>query len=232
MRRWLKAMLIGAVCLAIVPGVASAEVDEIHHFDSLAGLVGAADAVILGSAQAIREVDVGEGDSCRYVDVDIRVEAVLSNRRGPEPGKVALFRDLECGSGVAELVSEYQHRRAVFFGKSSDFRIPGHPGLHWIPVISAGHVHDVRGKAHIPETLNAPFLARLEGSSFAGFVSTVRGLAADLPPTDQASEPALEGAATGQAPLWVLVTCVSIAMALMLQRRRRAAPVATAGHEG
>lgn len=177
-------VLVASLAFVAAPSpIALAEVEENHHFDSLSGLVAGADVAFLGTVRSVSARDMGEGDSCRYIDVDVEVESVLSHRRGVVPGKRALFVDFECGPGVADLSAQYADSRAVFFGRVSDFPIPSGPDWHWIPIILAGHVHDHGGKAHIPETHNAPFLARLEGSSFSAFVRQVRGIAAGLPST-------------------------------------------------
>lgn len=89
----------------------------------------------------------------------------------------------------------------------------------WHLVILAGTVVDRGGVVHVPETLNAPFLVPLEGSSFASFIDRVKSVAPRAPDTSTSDvvHPSL--------PLLpIQIGLFVLAWAGAVDRRRRHAP--------
>src|SRR5689334_7781593 len=157
--------LVATITAAIVSILAAvpvlAEIEEVNHFESLAGLVAGSDVVMLGDVVSVTERPLTDDEEdCSYVGVRVAIESVLSYRSGAYPGHTAMFVDFECGTGIETLMDEYRNQRAVFFGSVSDAPIPAWPRAHWIPVIEAGHVHDRNGHVGVPQPINADFLAR------------------------------------------------------------------------
>ena len=224
----LRALAAALIALALTAGVASAEIEEVEQFASLAGITRSVDAVVLGRVIEARPGRVFSG--CGYTAAIVEVERVLAGRMRSAVGdRLTLEYFGFCQTRLPEIGHEIPAERAAFFlrnggvaAKLADPRASRadveRESQYWHLVILAGTVVDRGGLVHVPETLNAPFLASLEGTSFPGFVDQVRSTASNAP--DTSTTDAVNPSPT-QLP--ILAGLVMLACAGAADRRRRRA---------
>jgi hypothetical protein len=215
-RETLALSLALAVVLAIVAtSPVAAEVEEVEHFDTLAGLVEAADAVVLG--QVVGSVP-GRTEGCQFTKTTLRVDRVVASKQPLAARLLTVEYGGFCGE-LPKLGKDIPAQPGVFFlhNKGADLR-RWQPGAteaeiaaetpFWRLVILAGSAVTINGVTHVPETLNADFLAAFEGKPFEDLVAAIEAVGApggQPAATDAPTQPPPDGAAPAvqRVTLWV-----------------------------
>ena len=230
----LRAVIAACLLLALGAGGVAADVIEANHYDSLAAMTQDADAVVLG--RVVEAVPGRVFSGCGYTAATVEVEQVLA---GHLPSASQKRLSLEyfgfCTTPLPQLGKEIPAERAVFFLYNKGLDLSrlrpsataseiAHEAAFWGLVILAGTAVDLDGRVHVPQTLSAPFLAKLEGTSFAQFVGRVRSLAAGAPNTATVPLPAQgDSSSAATVPLAVgLVAFFTIVLLGPTRRRARA----------
>jgi len=187
-----------AVVWMAVVGPARAEVEEVEVYASLPELTRAADAVVLGQVVAATEGRSFGG--CGNTAATLRVDGVVAGRIPALAPILTVEYFGWCAAELPRLGREIPAERGVFFlrNKGAELRAinPGASEAEvaadvpfWRLAILAGSAFDRGGRVHVPETLNADFLAAFEGKAFADLITAIR-TAAPRPPAPSAGPPA------------------------------------------
>lgn len=222
-----RAFAATLIILALTAGSVFAEVEEVERYASLVAITRQADAIIVG--RVVQAVPGRVFSGCGYTAATVEVERVLGGQlRSTVPEHLTLEYFGWCLATLPQLGTEIPAERAVFFLRNKgaernrlDARATAseirYESAFWRLVILAGTVVDRDGTVHVPETLNAPFLAELEGTSFDRFVDRVRSAAAGAP--DTSTSPQRHPDAT-MAPLIPIVVGLA-ALAWIARDRNR-----------
>lgn len=203
-RRIKRAAIAAGFLLVLMTSPAHAEVEEAEHYESLRALTMGADAVVLGTVVTVEPGRVFSG--CGYAAATLRVEALVAGALPPAAQDRLTIEYFGFCDALPRLGVEIPRERGVYFlrNKGQELRIvqPDAAAMaveaeskFWRTVILAGTVVDRDGSVHVPETLNASFLAGAEGTSFAEFVASVRALAVqpEVEPPPSAESGAIPG---------------------------------------
>lgn len=186
------ALIVALALLALTPGVARGDVEEVEYYDSLAAMTAHADAVVVGTVVSTSPGQQIEG-GCGFTQATVRVESLVAGHLPPFAEENLTLQYFDCGT-LPRLGIEIPAERSIFFLRNlrTDLRQAKPDATQaeldaawplWRLVILAGSGIDRAGRVHFPILNNATFLEPFEAIPFADFVARVRSLGRVLPNT-------------------------------------------------
>ncbi|HEX7950142.1 MAG TPA: hypothetical protein VF494_07320 [Candidatus Limnocylindrales bacterium] len=91
------ALIVALALLALTPGVARGEVEEVEHYNSLAAMTTHADAVVVGTVVSTRPGEQIEG-GCGYTQAIVSVESLVAGHLPAFAVRHLTLQYFDCGT--------------------------------------------------------------------------------------------------------------------------------------
>ncbi len=198
----------------------NAEFEEVEYYTSLEQMTRAADVVVVG-----RVIDAGPtggepptdpSPSCEGYTVTLAIELVLSGQMTP-PNAPAVTVEWSFGTCDLPQIHALQlGARGMLFLRNKGVELRAIQ-----PSVTAAEIAEAsrhwRTVVDVPDALNAPFLAELEGSSFEGLAAQVAAIGSSTPDTSTGTG----GQPVDAAPFWIVLLGCLTALAVLVWPHRR-----------
>lgn len=190
---------------------ANAEFEEVEYYTSLDQMTRASDVVVLGRVVDAHptggEPATDPSPACEGYAATLAIESVLTGRMTPTDASVVMVEWFFGTCDLPQIEALQVDSRAILFLRNRGVELRQHrpdaaeaeieeASRHWRTVIYAATVVDESGVVRVPDALNAPFLAELDGSSFEALVSRLAAIGSSMPDTAtvEPGRPAVIGA--------------------------------------